>query len=827
MGATGCSVRFIKRKNRLIKSHGIIRKLLLIAVMVTIISLPLVAAPPVMAAPAVGISVTSGTPGSTVIISGTDFAVGDTYTIVFGPVTAYEQTLVASTIITSGTTFSHTIIIPAAPWAQFTIRVDTTKGSFSLPFQVTPHIDLQITSGHAGDMVIVNGAGFRAITPVNILFGSTSVAGVSSDSSGNLPSLTFLVPMMRSGSYSVYGTDTLATSPTVFFIILTQLTASTLESAVGDHVTLTGSGFEYNSALTFYWDGQTVSSIQISSSNTGNFTSDFIIPSAARGTHSIKIVDNSARQANVIFQVKPSLTLNPANSKPGNVITATGRGFRANNNITITFSGNTLVTQPNIITTDANGAFSAAFTVPGVIAGTYTVRVSDDANSVTATLGIISIIELSPVSGSVGATLQVTGTGFSPSASVSLSYDAQQITTVSTDVSGSFSTSFKVPVSKAGAHTVSAKDLATAGLVTTATFTMESTPPSKPNLLTPESGSQANTSPKFVWSEVTDPSGVTYNLQVASDMAFASMILTKQGLTTPGYEVAQTEMFGLTKKTAPYYWRVKAIDGAGNESEWTSPANFYTQDSTPPALPLLLSPQNDSQSALLPAFTWSEISDVSGVNYSLQVSKDIGFTRLFIYKQGLSTASYQATQAEKLELTKQLSPYYWRVKAIDGVGNESTWTSPNTFYTQDSTPPATPVSLKPAQGSQQSAETSFSWLASDDPSGVTYTLQVSQDAAFSHLVAVKDGLKTTEYKLSKAEKLASSTETTGVYYWRVKAIDGAVNESAWSTPNEFKIRSFTLSGWLLYVAIGIGGLILLGLGIFIGMHLRSKAPIDT
>lgn len=823
MGISGCSDG-IKSGKRFIKIKRSFRyNLFALSIILLVVSIPLISAPPVLAAPAVGISLTSGTPGSTVVISGSDFVIGDTYSIVFGPVTAYEQTLIPSTIIVGGTTFSQTVTIPQAPWAQFTIRVDTNKGSFSLPFQVTPHLDLQATTGHVGDLIIISGAGFRAGTAVNVLFGSTNVAALTSDTFGSLSSFTISVPHVRSGSYAVYGTDTLAISPSVFYVVSTRLSSSIIEGKVGDQVTLTGSGFEYNSPLTFYWDGQTMSNIQISSSVSGNFSADFIIPVAARGSHSIKAVDNSARQANVIFVIDPSLVLTPANSKPGNTITAAGKGFRANVTITISFGGNTIATLPTVITSDANGSFSATFTVPSVVAGSYTVRASDDANAVTSNLGIISIIELTPPAGSVGSTLQVTGTGFSPSASVALSYDSMQIMTISTDSSGSFTASFKVPVSKAGAHIVSAKDLSTTGLVTTAAFTMESVPPPKPNLLTPASGNQAAVTPKFVWSEVSDPSGVTYNLQVAWDTAFNSMVLAKQGLTTPSYEVTQNEMFGLTKNTAPYYWRVKAIDGAGNESDWTSPAGFYTQDSTPPPLPLLQSPQNDTQTEIRPAFKWSDVTDTSGVTYNLQISRDIGFTSLVIQKTGLTASNYQTAPTEQLELTKKLSPYYWRVKAIDGVGNESAWTTPVTFYTEDSTSPSAPVSLKPEQSSRQGNEPSFSWLASSDSSSVTYILQVSQDSSFARLVVVKEGLKATEYTLGKQEKLNSSSGAAADgYYWRVKAVDSAGNESDWSNTNTFTVKTFFQSGWLLYTAVGIGGLLLFALGILIGMRIKPR-----
>ena len=118
MRATGCPVKNTKANHGSKKKNNFRKKLLFLTLIITMVSIPFIAATPVLAAPAVGASVSSGPPGGTVIISGTDFVVGDTYAIVFGPATAYEQTLVPSTIITSGTTFSHTVTIPAAPWAR-------------------------------------------------------------------------------------------------------------------------------------------------------------------------------------------------------------------------------------------------------------------------------------------------------------------------------------------------------------------------------------------------------------------------------------------------------------------------------------------------------------------------------------------------------------------------------------------------------------------------------------------------------------------------------------------------------------------------------------
>jgi hypothetical protein len=823
MGATGRSVGI-----KIISGHHFRNNLIALVIIIMLVSVPLIAAPPVLAAPAVGISATSGTPGSTIIISGTDFTVGDSYSIVFGPTTAYEQMLVSSTLITSGTTFSQIVVLPQAPWAQFTIRVETNHGNFLLPFQITPHIDMQISNGYVGDTLVFSGAGFRAGTAVNIIFNSTTIATTTSDTSGTLPSITVSVPPMRSGTYAVYGSDTLATSPSLFFALQTHLTASVIEGSVGDQITLNGSGFEYNSPLSFYWDGQIANNIQISSNSTGIFTTVFTVPPASRGNHSIKVVDNTARQANVIFAVRPSVVLSSASGVPGKGVSITGTGFHANINITVTFSGSTVTTQPTVITSDSTGGFTTTFIVPSVVAGTYAVRASDDINAVTSSLNISSTLEITPITGAVGATLQLTGSGFTPLGNIRINYDAQTIVTVTADTTGAFSTSFKIPASKAGAHVISATDMTSTGIVTSATFTMESTPPPKPTLILPPAGTQVTITPTLSWSAVTDPSGVTYNLQIARDTGFAQLVIDRQGITAGEYTVAQAEQLASTKSTSPYYWRVRAIDGAGNQSEWTTPGTFYTMDSTPPSLPLLLTPPNESQADVRPSFTWSAVDDPSGVSYNLQVAKDIGFTLLAIFKQGLKTPNYETAAAEQLELTKKISPYYWRVKAIDGAGNESAWTSPTTFYTQDSTPPAAPVTLKPEQGSNQGNQPSFSWTPSDDPSGVTYTLQISQDSAFSQIVAVKDGLQSSVYKLVKQEKLDSSSGSTpGVYYWRVMATDGAGNQSNWSGTNEFRVKNLLQSGWPVYIAIGVGGLLLLGVGIFIGMRLPHKTSEIT
>ena len=808
-----------------LERYRLVRNLAFLAIIVTLVSVPLVAAPPAMAAADVSLSVSSGPPGTIVTVSGTGFTSGDVYSISFDPGSLYAQIFITNATI-SGTTFSQLITIPPAPWAQHTIRVETTGSTFLKPFLVISQIETHINAGYVGDTVVVTGGGFRISANVSLFFNNAVVATTTTDVYGTLAQGSFQVPALRSGNYNVNATDGVAATSMSIFTIRPRLILSTAEGSVDDRIILTGTGFDYNSQINTLWDNELVGTNLILSNSTGSFTGNFSIPVGTVGSHTIRVSDFTGRIATVSFTIVPKITLNPNNSAPGNTVTITGKGFRLNTSITVTYNAITVQTQPQTVITDASGSFSATFIVPSGTSGNYFVRASDGAFAATATFGVTSKIEIAPAAGNVGTELRVNGVGFTPLGKVTLSYDAQEIATVSVDATGSFTASFKAPASKAGVHNISARDQTVSGLVVTAAFTMESTPPPKPNLLAPEPGSQTVTMPKFAWSEVSDPSGVTYSLGVATDAAFSNTVLSRTGLTAPEYTVVPGETLVLTKKTNPYYWRVRAIDGAGNGSDWTSSLTFYTQDSTPPSVPLPVNPLNDSQTAVRPAFDWSDVSDPSGITYSLQAARDAGFSQLLLSKQGLDTSNYQTTAAEELALTKKTSPFFWRVKAVDGAGNESGWTAPLTFYTQDSTAPPVPAALKPEQGSQQGGETFFDWTDVTDPAGVTYTFQVSQDAAFSRLVTVKERLPISEYKLSKTEKLSSTTgNTPDTYYWRVKAVDGAGNESGWSASNEFRVRNFLQSGWPVYIAIGIGGLLLLALGVFIGLHLQTKAPV--
>jgi hypothetical protein len=82
-----------------------------------------------------------------------------------------------------------------------------------------------------------------------------------------------------------------------------------------------------------------------------------------------------------------------------------------------------------------------------------------------------------------------------------------------------------------------------------------------------------------------------------------------------------------------------------------------------------------------PTFEWSEVSDESGVRYSLQIatSKDVTasgeFADPLFSVADLVETSYALGETEALPL----GTYYWIVQTVDGAENESGWTVARSF----------------------------------------------------------------------------------------------------------------------------------------------------
>ena len=351
------------------------------------------------------------------------------------------------------------------------------------------------------------------------------------------------------------------------------------EGTVGTEVDITGAGFADSETIEAFYDDD---EIEIASGDDetdkkGEFELTIVIPDSASGEHDIRIeIDKD--EAETTFTVEPESSISTTSGRIGDKVTITGTGFGASADVTVKFDGNEVTTG----TTGSDGKLSINFNVPAVGAGKYDVEVKDDdGNSGKFSFTMTTDISVGPVTsqtspGYLGMDITISGTGFKPKTTVTITYASTPVVfTTQSEDDGSFSYTFKIPKSDPGEHTITATDGVNSLEVD---FFMESEAPEIPQPVSPAMDTKPEIRPiTFDWQNVTDPSGVTYTFQIAKDKSFSNIVLTKEGLTKSEYtmSVAEDEALESTKKDAPYWWRVKAIDGVGNDSGWTGAGSFH------------------------------------------------------------------------------------------------------------------------------------------------------------------------------------------------------------------------------------------------------------
>jgi hypothetical protein len=561
-------------------------RLFRILVAAVVLSLLMIAIPTTPALGAAAVTITSpvtasGPPGTAVTLNCSGFAVTNlTYTVSFG-----------GTAITSGSTgttgtFNASFTVPTRARGNYTVTVTTTTpetASVLGGFTITPQITLSVSSGYVGDTITVSGTGFAAGS-VTILYDGVSKGTATAAATGTFSGFSLTVPESTKGPHTIRVQETSATSnyATDTFTVSPKITISPTSGAVGDTVTISGTGFAASSPTTIYFDS--VSQTTTSTNSSGTFSATtFAVPSTSRGSHIIKAQDASSNQATATFTVSAKITINPTSGPSGTTVIVTGTGFAVGQTVTITYAVTSVVTTPSPVTTGSTGGFTATFVVPVRDIGTYIVSASDTVNTATAnfqstTDATISTVTSASAPGNVGMELTITGVGFAASSAITVTFDGGELDISgdnNTDASGNFECSFIVPAKEGGeAYTITV----TVGTITkTFDFVMESSPPPTPAITLPLADTKLKDG-TFTWEAVEDVSPastpITYELQVAADSTFATPLVDKTGLTTSAYTLLDEEKLESTGKDEPYYWHVRAVDAASNEGAWSEPSTF-------------------------------------------------------------------------------------------------------------------------------------------------------------------------------------------------------------------------------------------------------------
>ena len=156
-----------------------------------------------------------------------------------------------------------------------------------------------------------------------------------------------------------------------------------------------------------------------------------------------------------------------------------------------------------------------------------------------------------------------------------------------------------------------------------------------------------------------------YQLQVATDAAFASLILDQGGI--PGTQASRS-LSGLLARSTTYFWRVRVTIN-GQTSDWSEVRRFTTASISVPPAPILISPPDNATNVPeSPTVVWEAARDAT--YYNVQFSDDPAFGAL---NEDAMTVTFTST-GTSLQVDNLLNflghsgvptMVYWRVMGVN------------------------------------------------------------------------------------------------------------------------------------------------------------------
>ena len=289
-------------------------------------------------------------------------------------------------------------------------------------------------------------------------------------------------------------------------------------------------------------------------------------------------------------------------------------------------------------------------------------------------------------------------------------------------------------------------------------FTVDTTAPLPPNLYKPLTAATAIGTPTFTW--VKSSTAVYYQFEYGTSTDYNSYLYRSGDTTSLSHKPP------IMAPKVTYYWFARARDKAGNWSAWSAPFTI-TIEPTVPLRPTLNTPLNgEFKNDNTPELTWKAVD--YGANYHVQVSKSSSFSILVpkdVDQEGVSALSYTVS-------TLTDGKYYWRVRARNVNGAYGSWSSIR-YFTVDTIAPPAPVQVLPEDVSTKIGTPTFSWKASPTASKYLFAYNTSgSTSSFSYTSALLTTLS------HRPPTMAAKTQ----YYWFVRAVDKAGNQSGWSGP---------------------------------------------
>jgi len=451
------------------------------------------------------------------------------------------------------------------------------------------------------------------------------------------------------------------------------ITLSPDHGVPGEEVTVRGYNFTADEWVDVYYypNGDDIWIDDVKTDDDGYFKITFTVPESCTGDHPVLAEDEENVDAIEDFNVEPGLTLSPEEGPVRTTVTVEGHGFAEDEEdieLRYYLNGDYQVVVDNI-EADEDGWWKRSFLIPVSSKGDHEIDAQGDENELRdvqdAIFEVTPGIVLERSSGSPGESITMTGSGFAAEErDINILFNGEAVVVeIRADDTGYWEEDFEVPEMPKGDYSVTADGESTLKEdITALSFEIE------PGLvLSPDEG--------HVGIDLTVTGG-----GFAANEDVVIMYENSQIETTITNNKGSFDVSFLVPESKNGARLVSAEDKADNEA-----TAIFTMESDPPEAPELVSPPDGDRAGFIgkmrPTFRWSEVSDDSGVYYSLQIAASANITETgefiapLVSKEGLTGTNYTLAKTEGLPY----GTYYWIVQAVDGAENESGWTEAYSF----------------------------------------------------------------------------------------------------------------------------------------------------
>ncbi|MBN1369848.1 MAG: IPT/TIG domain-containing protein [Dehalococcoidaceae bacterium] len=538
--------------------------------------------------PTIKLDKASAMAGQQVYITGTGFGTSKGVVFTLGAQQVNVEWITGENArTTAGGNFVVSFAVPDIEEGQrYIVATDVTNNQISaqqeftvLPPPLNPAISLAPVSGQVGETIEISGLEFNKLKAITLTIDGVALqpkTAITTTSAGTFNG-SFIIPPLSGGSHTVKATDG-EVEASAGFNVIQQIDVAPLSGKAGTVVEVTGSGLQAGKPVTVYFNSVflTTDPAGAKVGADGSLDLTFTVPAVATGTHRLEVrVDNLILVEE--FTTSAEVILSSQSSSVGKQVIAQTSGFAPSSPMLITFGGE----QMPVVNTDSAGMANVAVIIPHVQEGTYELKIEVAGTVVTHNITIVAQAGLAPASAPVGGSINITGSGFWPNKALLLEWDSAPIdglAQIQTNGDGAFNVFFEIPVDAPGQHQINISD----GVISkNLVFTVEETVPPVPAPVSPETQARLKGPVSFKWQPVVyEYMDVTYELQIIrynpdSGAVEPIIVLGKPSLDGTEYTLQAGEKLATTGEGDSYFWRVRAVDEAGNTSSWSAESQFY------------------------------------------------------------------------------------------------------------------------------------------------------------------------------------------------------------------------------------------------------------